>query len=74
MEALSRRDGLLCFHTTRAVHIEHIKEISSSALINAVRRFVAIRDEVKIFRSDRGTNFIGATDDLRIDAVNVEDG
>nr|XP_022305787.1 uncharacterized protein LOC111112553 [Crassostrea virginica] len=60
--------------TTRAVHIELIEEMSSSALINAVRRFVAIRGEVKIFRSDRGTNFIGATDDLRIDAVNVEDG
>ena len=28
---------------------------------------------MKIFRSDRGTNFIGATDDLRIDTVNVED-
>ena len=60
--------------TTRAVHIELIEEMSSSAMINAVRRFVAIRGEVKIFRSDRGTNFIGATDDLRIDAVNVEDG
>ena len=25
------------------------------------------------FRSDRGTNFVGSTDDLQIDAVNVED-
>ena len=48
--------------------------MSSSALINAVRRFVAIRGEVRIFHSDRGNNFIGATDDLIIDAVNVEDG
>lgn len=28
---------------------------------------------MKQFRSDRGTNFVGATDDLRIDAINVED-
>jgi hypothetical protein len=28
----------------------------------------------KIFRSDRGTNFVGAVDDLKIDAINVEDG
>ena len=59
---------------TRAVHIELIEEMSSSAFINAARRFSAIRGPVKIFRSDRGTNFIGAVRDLRIKALNVEDG
>ncbi|XP_052062914.1 uncharacterized protein LOC127702663 [Mytilus californianus] len=59
---------------TRAIHIELIEEMSSSAFINAVRRFAAIRGQVKIFRSDRGTNFIGAIDDLKIDSINVEDG
>jgi len=34
--------------------------------INAERRLYAIRDKVKQFRSDRGTNFVGATDDLKI--------
>ncbi|VDI78171.1 Hypothetical predicted protein [Mytilus galloprovincialis] len=48
--------------------------MSSSAFINAVRRFAAIRGQVKIFRSDRGTNFIGAIEDLKIDSINVEDG
>ncbi|VDI17593.1 Hypothetical predicted protein [Mytilus galloprovincialis] len=37
-----------------------------------IRRY--IRGQVKIFRSDRGTNFIGAIDDLKIDSINVEDG
>ncbi|XP_068216787.1 uncharacterized protein [Palaemon carinicauda] len=59
---------------TRAVHIELIEEMSSSAFINAVRRFISLRGQVKIFRSDRGTNFIGAVDKLRIDSINVEDG
>ena len=59
---------------TRAVHIEVVDEMSSAAFINALRRFVALRGKVKVFRSDRGTNFIGATDDLRIDTINVEDG
>lgn len=36
--------------------------------------FEAIRGKVKIYRSDRGTNFVGSTDDLKFDAVNVEDG
>ena len=59
-------------HTSRAVHIEVIEELSSSSFINALRRFMAIRGPVKLFRSDRGTNFIGSTDDLHIDAINVE--
>jgi hypothetical protein len=37
-------------------------------------RFTSVRGKVKIFRSDRGTNFVGAVDDLKIDAINVEDG
>lgn len=46
--------------STRAIHIEVVEEMSSSAFINALRRFVAIRGKVKIFRSDRGTNIVGA--------------
>ncbi|VDI66648.1 Hypothetical predicted protein [Mytilus galloprovincialis] len=48
--------------------------MNSSAFINAVRRFAAIRGQVNIFRYDRGTNFIGTIDDLKIDSINVEDG
>ncbi|XP_068227672.1 uncharacterized protein [Palaemon carinicauda] len=59
---------------TRAVHIELIEEMSSSAFINAVRRFISLRGQVKIFLSNRGTNFIGAVDQRRIDSINVEDG
>lgn len=59
--------------STRAIHIEVVEEMSSSAFINALRRFVAIRGRVRLFRSDRGTNFVGATDSLNIEAINVED-
>lgn len=47
---------------TRAVHIEVLEEMSSSSFINALRRFTAIRGNVKLFRSDRGTNVLGAID------------
>ena len=33
---------------------------------------MAVRGKVKSFRSDRGTNFVGATDLLNKDTVNVE--
>ncbi len=58
---------------TRAVHIELVEEMSSSAFINAMKRFTSIRGKVKIFRSDRGTNFVGAVKELGIHAINVED-
>ncbi|XP_056003746.1 uncharacterized protein LOC125682784 [Ostrea edulis] len=72
--ANSKRWGVLfiCL-VTRAIHIELVDSMSSAAFINALRRFIAVRGAVKIFRSDRGTNFIGPLDDPEIDRVNVED-
>lgn len=58
---------------TRAVHIEVIEEMTSSSFINALRRFIAIRGPVHVFRSDRGTNFIGAAKELKVNVINVED-
>ncbi|XP_069105757.1 uncharacterized protein [Argopecten irradians] len=62
---------------TRAVHIEVVEEMSTSSFINALRRFIAIRGNVKELRSDRGTNFVGAAhifkDMNKMQVVNVED-
>lgn len=43
-----------------------------SAFINSLRRFVAMRGKVTEFYSDRGTNFVGSTDALNINAINIE--
>ena len=59
---------------SRAAHIEVVEELSASSFINALRRFIAIRGPVKQFRSDRGTNFIGAVNELNLDAQFAEDG
>nr|XP_034959566.1 uncharacterized protein LOC118079487 [Zootoca vivipara] len=50
----------------RAVHIEVIESMDTSSFINALRCFIAIRGPIKHIRSDRGTNFIGATKELSI--------
>lgn len=50
----------------RAVHIEVIESMDTSCFINALRRFQAIRGPVKQIRSDRGTNFVGASAALKI--------
>lgn len=59
--------------TTQSVHLEVVEELSSSSFINALRIFVSIRGPVKIIRSDCGTNFVGALDELKIDSIHVGD-
>ncbi|XP_069133524.1 uncharacterized protein [Argopecten irradians] len=59
--------------TTRAIHIEVVEEMTSSSFINALRCFVAFRGNVKEFRSDCGTNFIGAVNELGITGIHVGD-
>ena len=60
--------------SSRAIHIDVVKEMTSSSFINALKRFIAIRGNVNIFRSDRGTNFVGAVRKLNFTAINVENG
>ena len=59
--------------TSRAIHIEVVEEMTSSSFINALRRFVAIRGPVNEVRSDRGTNFIAASKELKCEIIDVED-
>lgn len=54
--------------STRAIHIEVIESMTSSSFINALRRFFSIRGYAKQLRSDRGTNFIGAFRELKMDS------
>lgn len=46
--------------STKAVHIEVLKAMTTASFINGLRRFTAIRGPIKTLRLDRGTNFIGA--------------
>lgn len=55
------------------MHIEVVEEMTSSSFINALRRLIAIRGPVQVLRSDRGTNFIGAAKELKVNVINVEE-
>lgn len=57
----------------RAVHIEVLEEMSSSSFVNALRRFVALRGEVRVICSDCGTNFVGAVKELNASVIDVND-
>lgn len=61
-----KRYGLLftCL-CSRAVHIELVEDMTTDAFINALRCFIAIRGKVTQIRSDQGSNFIGADNELK---------
>ena len=60
-----KRYGLLftCM-ACRAIHVETLTSMSTDAFINALRRFVSVRGPIRQLRSDRGTNFVGAENEL----------
>ena len=50
---------------SRAVHIESVNSLSTDSFINSMRRFISIRGKVIELRSDRGTNIVGASNELK---------
>ncbi|XP_004533440.1 uncharacterized protein LOC101460272 [Ceratitis capitata] len=55
---------LICF-ATKAVHPEFIvKDLSTSALLTALKRFISIRGKPKTIWTDNATNFVGAKNEL----------
>ena len=56
--------------SSRAIHIEVLEAMDSSAFICALRRFFALRGHAKLLRCDQGTNVIGAK--MQLDAATSE--
>ncbi|XP_044760886.1 uncharacterized protein LOC123318341 [Coccinella septempunctata] len=63
---VEKRYGVLftCL-SIRAVHIEIAASLDTSSTILAIRRFMARRAQPIEFRSDNGTNFVGADRELK---------
>ena len=49
---------------SRGVHLECLNSLDTPTFIMAFRRFVAIRGKCTLLRSDHGTNFMGAKNEL----------
>ena len=49
---------------SRAIHLETLNALTTDSFINALRRFISRRGKVRQLRSDQGTNFIGAKNEL----------
>ncbi|XP_055910545.1 uncharacterized protein LOC129944908 [Eupeodes corollae] len=51
--------------STRAIHLELVSDLTSDAAIAALKRFLSRRGSVKRILSDNGSNFVGASRELK---------
>ena len=60
-----KRYGLIftCL-ASRTVHLETLDSMEADSFISALRRFINTRGKVRELRSDQGTNFVGAKNEL----------
>lgn len=60
--------GYICLFVcmvTKAIHLEVVSDLTADGFIAAFKRFVARRGHVSEVWSDNGTNFVGASKELR---------
>ena len=49
---------------SQAIHVEVANSLNTDSFLNALRRFLALRCPIRQLRSDQGTNFIGANNEI----------
>lgn len=60
--------------TTRAIHLELVGSLSTDSCKKAIRRFIACRGSPTEIYSDRGTNFVGTSRELKQEVAKINLG
>lgn len=63
-KVVKRYGVLFTCMSCRAIHLEIVNSLETDSLINAIRRFIARRGQVKSIFCDNGTNLVGAEREL----------
>ena len=61
---IKRYGALFTCMASKAIHIEMVDDMTTDAFLNALRCIIAIRGPIRQIHTDRGTNFIGAANEL----------
>lgn len=72
-EVKSYGDLFTCM-SSRAIHIKIANSLDADSFIQAVRRFMCRRRPVREIRSDPGTNFVGAQNELKKAVEEMDEG
>ena len=62
---IKRYGAMIICMASRAVHIEITHSLNSDSFIQALRRAIARRGNIKVLYSDNGTNFVGCENELK---------
>jgi hypothetical protein len=71
---VKRYGALFTCLALRAIHVEVLEDMSTDAFLNCLRCFIAIRGQVRHIRCDRGSNFVGANNELLAELKKLDDG
>ena len=78
MIKIKRYGALFTWLSSRAIHLEVAHSLSTDSFLMCLRRFLGRRGNVRLIRSDNGSNFIGASAELskafqEMDHVKIND-
>ena len=62
---VKRYGALFTCMASRSIHIEGAHSLEANSFLQALRRFISRRGPIRELRSDQGTNFVGAQNDLK---------
>ena len=62
---LKRYAGLFTYFFSRAIHIETVTSINTDSFMLCLCKFVGHRGNIRLLRSDNGSNFVGASSEFK---------
>ena len=70
---VKRYGTLFTCMASRAIHIEVVHTMETDSFLQALRRVIARRGPIRELRSDQGTNFVGAENELKRSLQEMDD-